>query len=88
MCPITRMDEVVAAIMQARHELRETLGLDQMFMHLGDRRGPLDGHDRRLRADIHLGFEMDRLRQQALSAMNLALGRAGLPTLKRIGDWS
>jgi hypothetical protein len=83
-----RMDEVVTSIMQARHALREALGLDQMIMHLDDRRSSFGRHDQRFRGDVMLGGEMDRLRQQALDAINQALREADLPTLKRIGDWA
>lgn len=81
------MDEVVAAIMQARHHLREVLGLDEMLMYL-DQQSRFDSHARRLRADVQLRDAMDRLRQKALDAMNLALADADLPLLKEIGAWT
>jgi hypothetical protein len=79
-----RMDAVVEAIVQARHELRQALGLNQMLVNFGDRRSAFDWHDQDLRHDMKLGTEIDRLRQQALDAMNQVLAQAGLPTLKAI----
>jgi HNH endonuclease len=83
-----RMDDVVTSVMQARHELRQALGLDEMFMHLGEAGHPFDRHARQLRSDPRLGQAMDSLRQRAIDIMNEVLADAGLPALKRIGDWS
>jgi hypothetical protein len=83
-----QMDDVVTAIMQARHVLREALGLDQMFIRLGDGHSYIDRHDQRLRADTHLGTEVDRLRQQALEIMNQTLTEAGSSTIRGTVDWT
>ena len=81
------MDDVVGAIVEARHALRQALGLDRMLMDM-DRSAShrIDQFDYRLRIDTVLGHEMDRIRQRALDSINEILADANLPQLKRIGE--
>ncbi len=82
-----KMDDVVGAIVEARHALRQALGLDRMLMDM-DRSAShrIDQFDYRLRIDTVLGHEMDRIRQRALDSINEILADANLPQLKRIGE--
>lgn len=82
-----KMDEVVGAIMQCRHMLRQSLDLDQEFFRSPGRHW-FDHFGSGFRTDVALGHEMDDRRQQALDHMNEILAEVDLPRLKRIGDWS
>jgi hypothetical protein len=86
-----RLDETVEAVDEARRLLRLALGLDRRDGPLPDHRpfdrSFFDHHDRELRDNHDLGFEIDRLRQRAVGTVNTILAEIGIPDLRPIGNW-
>jgi hypothetical protein len=80
------LDQVVDALTQARHDLRQAFGLNEMLEDRG-RHGRMDFHEE-LRSNRRLGQQLDADRQRALDRMNAVLSEADLPLLPRLGDWS
>jgi len=78
-----QLDEITSIIEDIRRRFAESVGLNQMLLHLQGRRG-FEPHAAALRGDRDLGDWMDEKRQQAIDAMNTILRDMQMRPLKNL----
>ena len=86
-----KLDSICDALVRVRRRFQQSLGLDQMLVHLRHARPPdffdrMEPHFSRIRHDRDLGKWMDDERQMAIDLMNAMLEEVGVPPLKGIRD--
>ena len=83
----TLLDRVAQLVGTVRIELRQALSLDRMLFEHGRGSGSrVDDSDYVFSWDSPLTIRIDDLRNEALEALNVALGEAGLARLPAVGN--